>query len=252
MANALKASRDAQLRIVSGGRDSVLPVSAVRGGPQGRALPIVRTPVRHRPLLLTLKERSGLKTTQVQIQEAALLTLVEQRDAQLKNPDSVRTKDERVHTGPDGTTTAFADTDGAGSILAPAPIKPGSVAFIYLLDGTVFSASDDGVGVITGRNVTGTVTYATGAWTLTFTQAPDADTNILADHTHEPTTSGFSDVGGVITLVPHGETTVVRTVDERFMQILANDGATPPDAKGHDVQLDITDLKDGDFDQLVA
>ncbi len=250
MANALKASRDAQLRIVSGGRDNVLPVSAVRGGPQGRALPIVRTPVRHRPLLLTLKNNSGGKTTTVQIQEADLLTSDEQRDAQLKNPDSVRTKDEEIHTGPDGVDLTFADTDGAGSILAPSPIKPLSVAFIYVLDGTVFSASDDGVGAITGRNVTGTITYATGAWTLTFTQAPDAGTNILADHTHEPTSSALANVGAAVVLVPHGKLVITRTVDERFMSFVVDDGAG--NAAGHDVQLDITDLTDGDFDQLVG
>jgi len=248
MANALKVSRDAQLRIVSGGRDAVLPVTTVRGGPQGRALPIIRTPVTKRDILLSIKNRSGLKTTTVQIQESALLTSDEQRDAQLRNPDSVRTKDQIVHTGPDGAGLSFADTDGAGTILAPAPIKPNSVAFIYVIDGTVFSASDDGVGVITGRNVTGTVTYATGAWTLTFTTAPDANTNILADHTNEPTSSGFTNVGGTVVLVPEGKVQVLRKVDERFMQIIADDGAG--DAAGHDVQLDISDLTDGDFDQL--
>lgn len=250
MANPLKVSRDAQLRIVSGGRDAVLPVTEVRGGPQGRALPIIRTPVTGRAMLLSIKNRSGSKTTTVQIQEAALLTSDEQRDAQLSNPDSVHTRDAVVHTGPDGVDLTFADVDAAGSILAPAPIKPNSVAFIYTIDGTVFSASDDGVGVITGRNVTGTITYATGAWTLTFTTAPDAGTNILADHTNEPASSGFANVGATVTVVPEGKAQVIRTVAERFMQIVADDGAG--NAAGHDVQLDIVDLTDGDFDQLVG
>lgn len=92
---------------------------------------------------------------------------------------------ESVGTG-DGAQTAFSVT------LGYTPVRPKSVA---ITAGSVVAA-DDGNGNIVGTGVTGTVDYVTGAVTVTFSAAPDADVAVMAQYRYDmdQTTVGFSQV----------------------------------------------------------
>jgi len=76
----------------------------------------------------------------------------------------------------DGTTTAFSGT------LANSPVKSSSVIIHYTIGGTAYTATDDGAGNISGTDCSGTIMYSTGAWSLTFTTAPDDATDITVDY----------------------------------------------------------------------
>ncbi len=76
----------------------------------------------------------------------------------------------------DGSTTSFSGT------LANYPVVATTVTIGYTIGGTAYTATDDGAGNISGTDVSGTITYSTGAWSLTFTTAPDNATNITADY----------------------------------------------------------------------
>jgi hypothetical protein len=56
------------------------------------------------------------------------------------------------------------------------PVLPYSVSVTYTIGSTSYTATDDGAGVLTGTYATGTIDYATGAWTLTLTNAQTAVT----------------------------------------------------------------------------
>jgi len=86
-----------------------------------------------------------------------------------------KTTGEVIGTG-DGTTTSFSGT------LANPPAFPNSVSIHYVIGATSYTATDDGAGNISGTYVSGTITYSTGVWSLTFTTAPDSGTNITADY----------------------------------------------------------------------
>ena len=77
----------------------------------------------------------------------------------------------------DGTTTSFSGT------LAHPPIVTSSITIHYTISSTAYTATDDGAGNISGTDCSGTINYSTGAWSLTFTTAPDSGTNITADYT---------------------------------------------------------------------
>ena len=77
----------------------------------------------------------------------------------------------------DGSVTDFSGT------LAHYPVKASSISVAYTISSTAYTATDDGNGVISGTNVTGTIDYTTGAWTLTFATAPDASTDVTCDYT---------------------------------------------------------------------
>ena len=78
----------------------------------------------------------------------------------------------------DGSTTSFSGT------ITNTPIKPGTISVGYTIGGTAYTATDDGNGNISGTDCSGTINYDTGAWTLTFTTAPDNATNITAGYTY--------------------------------------------------------------------
>lgn len=79
----------------------------------------------------------------------------------------------------DGATTAFNGTQ------TPVPVKENSVSIEYVIGGTTYTATDDGSGNITGTDITsGSIDYTTGAYSITFSTAPDTGTNILLDYTN--------------------------------------------------------------------
>lgn len=66
------------------------------------------------------------------------------------------------------------------------PIKPNYVDITFIDTATTYHIVDDGLGLVgglSGTGVTGTINYATGAYTLTFTsKTPDADTLLEAKY----------------------------------------------------------------------
>lgn len=98
-------------------------------------------------------------------------------------------------SAPNGTLKAFTGT------LPIALVVPGSVTFTITVGAATVTITDNGVGILTGSGVTGTLNYVTGAWTLTCTTAPDNSTAINAAHRYyftTPTqvTSGTSGITG--------------------------------------------------------
>ena len=92
----------------------------------------------------------------------------------------------------DGTTAGFSGT------LANYPVLVSSVTIHYTIGATPYTATDDGAGTITGTDISsGTITYSTGAWSLTFTTAPDNATNITADYTYVPDAVTISFQGSI-------------------------------------------------------
>jgi phage tail sheath protein FI len=97
---------------------------------------------------------------------------------------------ETVHTGPDGLELDFAWDDAAGVAIGSTNIHPGSVTFTAVVGGVTYVIPDDGEGALflsdAGLNgdITGTIDYTTGEWTLTFATGddPDAATDILCDY----------------------------------------------------------------------
>jgi len=84
---------------------------------------------------------------------------------------------EQTATG-DGATNPVSGTlafhDGGG-------VRPGTVAITAIVAATPETIFDDGNGGWTG-GVVGTINYRTGAWTITFSGAPDASTAINASY----------------------------------------------------------------------
>ena len=62
------------------------------------------------------------------------------------------------------------------------PIKPESVSIKFTYSSSVVTVVDDGLGVITGSGVTGTINYSTGVISLVFTNIPDNTTIISIDY----------------------------------------------------------------------
>ena len=77
-------------------------------------------------------------------------------------------------------TVSGVETEFSGTLLH-VPVVESSVTFSATVSGTLVNdIVDDGLGVLTGTGATGTINYATGAWTLDFTTAPDINSDILA------------------------------------------------------------------------
>jgi hypothetical protein len=121
-------------------------------------------------------------------------------------PRAVAQAQEDAHTGPDGVLTSFADTDAAGAIVGNTPIAPNTVTFTATIGSSPYTVTDDGEGVLSGSGptgaISGTINYATGAWTLNFNASdpPDDTTNITVDYsqwTGAITLSGTQTVDGV-------------------------------------------------------
>lgn len=74
------------------------------------------------------------------------------------------------------------------------PIGTNSVFIYYVQNGTSYVAMDNGAGVISGINCTGTVVYSTGAISVTFTQAIPLQTEVNMNYSYQkimPPDNGF-------------------------------------------------------------
>jgi len=87
----------------------------------------------------------------------------------------------------------------SGTSLSEPPVDPSSVTFSATVGGSSKTATDDGLGVLSGDsgNISGTITYSTGAWTLEYMTPPDSSTNIAATYDHQ---NQAQMVGGVVSL----------------------------------------------------
>jgi hypothetical protein len=87
--------------------------------------------------------------------------------------------EELLGTG-DGSTAAITLTS-----LTWLPIRPGSITVSTTIGSSASTASDDGVGNLTGTDVSsGTINYTTGAIAITWSTAPDADAVINATYAY--------------------------------------------------------------------
>jgi hypothetical protein len=95
------------------------------------------------------------------------------------------------------------NTDPWSGVLAHLPVVPGSVVVTFneTPGGVARTATDDGLGVIVGTGVTGTINYATGAVTLASTANNVNDSTVRIDYDYSSATvRTFADDGaGVLT-----------------------------------------------------
>jgi len=94
---------------------------------------------------------------------------------QLVNYPFADYSNESIGSG-NGTTVSFSGTLTASACTAK------TLLLTYTIGGDTFNAADDGAGIITGPSVSGTITYTTGAWAITFTEAPDNTTTVYASY----------------------------------------------------------------------
>lgn len=87
------------------------------------------------------------------------------------------------------------------------PLTENSLVFKYVISGTTFVAYDDGLGNITGTDVTGTVNYVSGEISLTFSNAPANNTNIILDFQFEKITIP-DDTTDIMVEYYHSDTTL--------------------------------------------
>ena len=125
---------------------------------------------------------------------------------------------EVIDDTPNGSKLEFSGT------LEYYPIKNGTLEVNATLVTTGdIQISDDGIGGLSGTNVTGTIAYDTGGWYLNFTEAPQDATNITANYKVEiditpsppPKTSalGSFDTSFTVPTVPYGSY-LVNATDE--------------------------------------
>lgn len=130
----------------------------------------------------------------------------------------VYVKNEILFTG-DGSTTYKS-----GTLAGPLdretnerlPVEKTTLKINYTVGGIVYTATDDGNGSISGTGLTGSINYNTGAYTLSFTTAPDNNTAIVAEYSSDRT----------IYTVPEGKMALVYvevySEDLSMLQILIN------------------------------
>lgn len=63
------------------------------------------------------------------------------------------------------------------------PVKKSSIIIKYTIGSSDYEATDDGLGIISGTECTGTIDYSTGVVALTFSTAPDNETNVTMSYT---------------------------------------------------------------------
>lgn len=117
------------------------------------------------------------------ISDTLVVTTTAQTLEELLNAKDHDVVDEVVDSTPDGVLMAFSGT------LAPHPyffVEDNDTVEFTATVGTAPIAITDAAtpGILAGTNVTGTIDYITGEWTLLFTvTAPDDASDIVADYT---------------------------------------------------------------------
>jgi len=117
------------------------------------------------------------------ISDTLVVTTTAQTLEELLNASDHDVVDEVVDSTPDGVLMAFSGT------LAPHPyffVEDNDTVEFTATVGTAPIAITDVTtpGILAGTNVTGTIDYTTGEWTLVFTvTAPDDASDIVADYT---------------------------------------------------------------------
>jgi len=107
---------------------------------------------------------------------------------------------EVVGTGEAAATAVAAETLGAGDdtlaafsgYLANPGVDPGTVEIDYTIGTATLVGSDDGLGLISGDSLVGSVDYHTGHYDLAFSDAPDNGSNVTADYSHTPPAAAFN------------------------------------------------------------
>jgi hypothetical protein len=90
-------------------------------------------------------------------------------------------------------TVEGVETEFEGTLLHT-PVVESSVTFTATVGGASVSITDDGLGALSGTDVTGTLDYVTGAWTLVFETAPDIDENITCTYQYDTDTQVTDEV----------------------------------------------------------
>lgn len=92
------------------------------------------------------------------------------------------------------TNEVIATGDGIQTVFSGTLAQATGLRFVFGVqintNPSSVTASDNYVGVISGTGVTGTINYATGAWTLTFTAPPANLAQIRASYQYEDSNSG--------------------------------------------------------------
>lgn len=92
------------------------------------------------------------------------------------------------------TNEVLATGDGIQTVFSGTLAQATGLRFVFGVqintNPSSVTASDNYVGVISGSGVTGTINYATGAYTLTFAVAPALATDIRATYQYEDSNSG--------------------------------------------------------------
>jgi len=86
---------------------------------------------------------------------------------------------EVLSTDPNGTLLVFSGTT------AYSAVRPNTCSFTATVSASTVTITDNGLGALSGTNVTGTINYYSGDWELTFTgTAPDNTTDITGDYSY--------------------------------------------------------------------
>lgn len=101
---------------------------------------------------------------------------------------------EEMDNSPDGAETSFSGT------LANFPVEPGTLTVEATVGAATVEIVDDGLGGLSGNNVTGTITYSTGDWTLAFTVTPPDNATTI-----DATAYSYHQDGVVFSAVSEGE-----------------------------------------------
>jgi len=94
-------------------------------------------------------------------------------------------------TAPDNSTNITADYHYGkwkfSGTLSDPEVEASSVTFSATVGSATKTATDNGSGSLSGDsgNITGTITYSSGAWTLEYMTPPDSSTNITVDYEHQ-------------------------------------------------------------------
>lgn len=95
-------------------------------------------------------------------------------------PEELPITEELVNYAPDSSLTSFSGS------LKHVPMLSGTLTgSTYVLGAPLGDIVDDGAGNLSGTDITGTIDYDTGAWTLEFVTAPTFNADIIFNYTYD-------------------------------------------------------------------